>query len=82
MHRNTRCSIMKGSDYMSMYVSDKIISKAKEVIEAYDYANYYLPKSCDWEETPGREFALERANALFGELVALCGSRRKATWFI
>lgn len=67
---------------MSMYVSDKIISKAKEVIEAYDYANYYLPKSCDWGETPGREFALERANALFGELVVLCGSRRKATWFI
>lgn len=67
---------------MSMYVSDKIISKAREVVEAYDYANYYLPKSCDWEETPGRDFALKRANALFGELVGLCGSRRKAKWFI
>lgn len=68
---------------MSMYVSDKIIAKAKEVAEAYDYANYYLPKSHDWEETPGREFATKRANALFGELVALCGgSRRKAKWFI
>lgn len=67
---------------MSMYVSDKIISKAREVVEAYDYANYYLQKSCDWEETPGREFALKRANALFGELVGLCGSRRKAKWFI
>ena len=67
---------------MSMYVSDKIISKAKEVVEAYDYANYYLPKSYDWKDTPGREFALKRANALFGELVALCGSRRKAKGFI
>lgn len=67
---------------MSMYVSDKIISKAREVVEAYDYANYYLPKGHDWEDTPGRDFALKRANALFGELVVLCGSRRKAKWFI
>ena len=67
---------------MSMYISNEIIAKAREVAEAYDYANYYLPKSCDWEDTPGREFALKRADALFGELVSLCGSRRKAKWFI
>ena len=67
---------------MSMYISNEIIAKAREVTEAYDYANYYLPKSYDWEDTPGRDFALKRADALFGELVTLCGSRRKAKWFI
>ena len=67
---------------MSMYISNEIIDKAREVTEAYDYANYCRPKSYDWEDTPGREFALKRADALFGELVTLCGSRRKAKWFI